>query len=475
MGDIELSYDFENVIRSFITKMGFEVESVERIDDGGMDFISKTTNPMGGRVTSVIRASQSTRPVSMEDAEDLYDSILNHQAVRGAYITLSSFSHETEEYVRDKPISLINKYQLLESIEKRGLASDKEFMLALDQFGLAEKHFQGFEQSFVVSRSEREIKDYFESKTVRKGLFGSKKTNEVPVKIVLRYAPISVFKTVSRKYVGSETQELRVVEKRDFLFVNLNNLDLYYIRQKRKKNSVELSFNRSDIIYKIMTLPEEPKDHLMDLLEHGDLPLSDIEGKDLSILKNKKIINVYEGKKGASSMTDQAQQALEGMLETVNLIASEISSGISSMGEESPSKPAVEKPKPKKVEAQVNMPHTDGGIYDIWKYLLTEEGVSPMSEMDTIEYSSGQVSSLLGKIMKGGVSREGIIFMPYHRAKYVDSKTGNLTKYEILLSPKFKGAEAGVKKRPSEKKEIKTVRKSQIRTGGVAGDFQLIK
>jgi hypothetical protein len=476
MPDVDISdYEFEDVIQTFISKMGFTVESVERMRDGSIDFVSKTKNPMGGRVISVVRASPSPRPITREDVEDLCESMFNHQAVRAAYITVSSFTEEAEEYSKDKPISLISKYQLLESIEKRGLASDKKFMEALDKFGLGEKHFQDVEQAFISSRNEGEARKHFESRSVRRGLFGAGKSSEIPIKVTLRYAPVSVFKVVTKKYHPAESRELRVEEKRDFMFVNLNNLDLYYIKQRRRKNSVELSLNRSEIISKIMNLPEYPKSHLMDLLEHGDLPLEDLEGKDLSILKNKKIINIYEGRKGASGMTAYAEQFLEGMLETLNMLIDEITTGISAMGEES-GRTVEEKPLPKKVEAQINMPHHEGGLYDIWKHLESREGLRTESDVDIIAFSSKDVGELLGKIMKGDVSREGIIFMPYYRAKYVDANTKKFSRYEILVTPKFKGLEKPSKEVSVIEKEVRKIKKKTVVSRrGVAGEFKLIK
>ncbi len=460
MGDMEdREMDFQEVIGKFITKMGFEVDSTEPLMDGSVDFKAKTTNPMGGKVLSLIRASSFSRLVNEDDIGSLHDRMEDIGAVRSAYITTSGFTNEAVETAKDKPISLINKYQLMESISRRGLASDKDLMESLERYGMAEKYFQGYEQSFVNGRSDSEAREYFESKA---------KKGENPVRIRLRYAPVSVLNVRTTKDVWTRDQTLRTIEKKDYLFINLTNMDLYYVMQKRKKNRTENRLMRSDIIRKINDLPEYSKEHLLHLLEHGDLPVEDLEGKELSILKNKKVINIYEGRKGgAGTLMEYAEMFLEGLIETINMLIDEIVSGIGSMGEGGRERPE-EKP-PKKVTAEVNMPHLYGGKYDIWKYLEVEKGIKSYAEVDPIVYSSTEVGKLLKSIFNGTVKKEGLIFLPYYRAKYVDQRS-NRTKYEILVAPNFKGEEA-----PEKKRDVRKGPRIKAKKKPLAGDFKLIK
>ncbi|MBD3387751.1 MAG: hypothetical protein GF416_01770 [Candidatus Altiarchaeales archaeon] len=466
MGDAETIGDFQEVIRKFIEKMGFEVESSEMLVDGSVDFKAKTNNPMGGRVLSIIRASAFTRMIGESDVESLEEAMRRAGAVRAAYITTSGFSESAVESAKGKPISLINKYQLMDSIEKRGLATDKDLMESLDRYGLAEKHFQGIEQSFTPSKKDEDVREFFESK---------RRKDEKLVKVRLRYAPVSVLRVVTMKDVWTSDQTLRSVEKKDYLFVNLNNLELYYLMQKRRKNKTEYTFMKSDIIRKIHDLPEYSKQHLLDLLDHGDLPIEDLEGKELSILKNKKVIEIYEGKRtGPSEFVDYLEMALNSILETINIIINEVLIGLASMGEGSES-PGVKEEKPqKKVSAQINMPHFHGGIYDIWKHLRTEDGVRMDAEMDPLIYSSKTVALMLKSIFNATVKPQGLIFMPYHRAKYVEPKSKKVTKYEILMAPRFKEPS---KEEPGEpkKREVRVTPKIKARRKPIAGEFKLIK
>ncbi|MFH0862853.1 MAG: restriction endonuclease [Candidatus Altiarchaeota archaeon] len=458
MTDYQGSLEFQAVIGKFIEKMGFEIESVKVLEDGSIDFKARTASPMGGKVTSLIRASVYSRQVNANDIEDLNGTMGETGAVRAAYITTSGFSDDAVEIAKDKPISLINKYQLMDSIEKRGLITDRSLMESLDRFGMGEQHFQGIEQSFASSKTDPQAREYFETL--------AKKGSEKVANLEVRYCPLTVLKVISQKDVWTEDQTIRSVEKKDYLFVNLNNLDLYYMIQKRKKNATERLLLRSDIIKKIFGLPEESKQYLLNLLDYGDLPIEDLQGMDLSILKNRKVIDTYEGnrmKKG--DFTEYVQMFLEGLVETINMIVDEILYGLSSWGEGTEKKTEEVKPK-KKVMAVVNMPHVFGGIYDIWKYLETTRGLRTDASIDALNYSSNDVSKILKSVMKGKVRPEGVLFMPYFRAKYLD-KEGKVSKYEMLVTPKFRDEAA---KDAAEKTPPKPPRKMPP-----AGEFKLIK
>lgn len=447
-------FEFGEVIAKFITRMGFDIDSSEPREDG-VDFVAKTTNPMGGKVVSLIRASRMSRLVNEEDIESLHEAMDAAKAVRSAYITTSGFSDEAVEEAKDKPISLINKYQLMDSLEKRGLSGDKDLMDSLETFGMAEKHFQGIEQSFKFSKSEAEARDFFEAKA---------KKEEKIATLRLRYAPLSVLRVVTSRNIMTADQTLRREDMRDYMFVNLNNLDLYYITQKRKKGGTQYTLHRSDIVNKINNLPGDSKEHLLHLLDHGDLPVEDLEGKDLSILKNTKVINIYEGKKRGGALTDVI---LAEFTDTVSIITKEVITAITAMGETA-EEPVVKKPE-RNVTAEVNMPHVYGGLYDIWKYLDVERGVNQEATMDPIIHSSREVGKLMESVMGGSVKNEGILFMPYYRAKYVDEKK-RVKKYEILFSPQFKKEMI-----THEKKELKTAPRIKAKKRPLAGDFRLIK
>lgn len=459
--------DFKAVIGEFISKMGFTVENAEKISEGSFDFKALTKNPMGGNVVSLIRASAYTKMVGGDDINDLYRKMADIGAVRAAYITTSSFSENAIEQAREKPISLINKYQLIDSIEKRGLLEDSGLMRSLESYGMGERHFQGREQSFVRSMRSDEVRGLFQAKAGK---------HEKVSRPKLRYAPVEVFKAVTHRDLNTLDDTIRHIETKDYIFVNLNNLDLYYIQNKRKLSGIERLLMRSDIIAKIHYLPPNPKENLFHLLQHGDMPFDTLSDKDLAILENKKVIDVYEGKRHSGELVEYLQMALDGILETVNMVVNEITTGIGSMGEGSTTE-RPEKPVEKKVAAQVTMPHLYGGIYDLWKYLKSMNGVVSTAEIDPMRFNSKEVGELLGWILNTQMSAQGIIFMPYYRTKYIDSKTNAVTKYEILYTPQFKDPKkmATVEAEEKEKPKKRTTPKVKGRKPTPSEKFRLIR
>ena len=112
MPEIESNMEFQAVIGKFIEKMGFGIVSTKILDDGSIDFTAQTTNPMGGRITSLIRASTYSRMVNSADIGDLFRAMSAVEAVRAAYITTSGFSDDAVEAAKDKPVSLINDLEV---------------------------------------------------------------------------------------------------------------------------------------------------------------------------------------------------------------------------------------------------------------------------------------------------------------------------------------------------------------------------
>lgn len=432
--------DFERLILLYISKLGFETESTEKVNGSTFDIIAKTTNPIGGRIISLIRSTTSAGDVTQTDVEDLYESMSSHGAVRGAFITVADFTDEAKDYARGKPISLINRYQLTESIERHGLSSDSELIAILERYGLSEKHYGGEEHVFISNLNEEQAKAYFERIRKKKvmGLFG---TEELTKRIEKRYAPLNVFKI--KKLKRFEEQGLRKIQSEEYLYVNLNTAELYYIKAVGKRRATGYAIKSSNVLSEIFDLPVEARTHLLDLLEHGDLPLKTIAGKHLSILESKRVIQIYEGKKRAGGNVDMMMSVLQDFLDLLKMFIDDIAGGLAGLGESSKGSSSKGPAEPEKnVAAQLNLPHVSGGIYDLKEYLVIEkESLDDEGERDFMAYKSKDISSLMGRIFDGVIISKGIIHMPYYRCGYIDKKAHRLLKYEILVSPKFKPLE----------------------------------
>ncbi|MBD3261366.1 MAG: hypothetical protein GF334_06720, partial [Candidatus Altiarchaeales archaeon] len=415
--------DFEQAIKLFLSRMGFKVTDTVSMPDGSTDFLAKTSHPMGGEVYSLIRASPLSRQINVGDVKDLYSLMDSRKAVRSAYISLSDFDKQAREYAKDKPLSLINKYQLVSSMEKRGLTDDQQLMERLNRFGLAERHYGDAEYSFVFSMTRQQVDSYFKKKE-SKSFLG--KPKDKLVRVMNRYAPVGAFRVSSTKEVRTGEHYLRSIEVRNYVFVNLNNLDLFYVASKRRGGGVERQLKRSPILRTIIQLPDASRQHLIDLLDHGDLPVEALGEKDLSILTNRGVVSVYTGSKEGKTFLKFVQRLTEDVRDILLMVVTEI---LSSSAEPAASEDEVEVEK--KATAELNLPHAFGGEYNLFDHLQVREGVNPDVEVDDVEYPSRDISLFLGKVFQASVQSKGIVFLPYYRARYVKPKSGEFSKYEV--------------------------------------------
>ena len=117
--------NFERLMATYINKMGFDIESKKETSDGDIHYVTKTTNPMGGKIVSLIRAGPYEKNIDRPLIEELYHDMGEKGAIRAAFITTSDFTPDALEYARDKPISLINRYELIESLKRTGVKIDE--------------------------------------------------------------------------------------------------------------------------------------------------------------------------------------------------------------------------------------------------------------------------------------------------------------------------------------------------------------
>lgn len=434
-------YDFEELIKKFVKKMGFQVQSSDRSPDGDLHITAKTTNPMGGELISLIRAGAYEKKVKADVIEDLYNDMVNQDAVRAAYITTSDFTADAIEYASDKPLSLINKYELIESLDREGIEIDPEMFKLLEAHGLTEKRFREDKYYFESSRSLSEMSEYFNSRRKKKflGVFGEKE--EVST-ITQRFAPVAVFGIVSTSKASAEAKSLAESELEDNIFVNLNNADLYYIKRSRKLSSKRI-FEKSDVLATILTLPDGARDHLFDLITYGDLPHKHLEDKSLSILEKKKVIEVYAPGSGGfgvgpiRSIIDILVYVVHELLDFLVLATQSISGADPSVGDRELAIREGKDGEEKNVRARVIMPHIHGGEYDLMLHMPIEKDVKTNFEDDPINHSSKKVSNLLSVILDSDVKPKGLVFMPYVTGTFKDKSGQKILRKETLISPKF--------------------------------------
>ena len=115
--------EFEHLVREIFEKEfsinGGEVKVTQSSRDGGVDAIAFDPDPIrGGKI--VIQAKRYTNVVGVSNVRDLYGTVINEGANRGVLITTSDFGSDSHNFVKDKPISLINGQHLLFLLQKYG-------------------------------------------------------------------------------------------------------------------------------------------------------------------------------------------------------------------------------------------------------------------------------------------------------------------------------------------------------------------
>jgi restriction system protein len=115
--------DFEVLVRDLFGKEFSSetctVEVTRASRDAGVDAIAFDEGPIkGGKF--VIQAKRYNNLVPVSAVRDLYGTVLNEGAVKGILVTTSYFGPDALEFVKNKPLTLINGEQLLYLFNKHG-------------------------------------------------------------------------------------------------------------------------------------------------------------------------------------------------------------------------------------------------------------------------------------------------------------------------------------------------------------------
>jgi restriction system protein len=124
--------DFEHLVAQLFewefSKQGVEVKVTRASRDRGVDAILFDPDPLrGGKY--VLQAKRYTRTVDVSSVRDLYGTVMNEGANRGILITTASFGPDSYEFVKDKPISLVDGPNLLAMLKRHG----KNFRIDLNE------------------------------------------------------------------------------------------------------------------------------------------------------------------------------------------------------------------------------------------------------------------------------------------------------------------------------------------------------
>lgn len=110
-------YEFENLVGNLFQKMGLDTKLTRSSHDGGVDAVAYDKRPiLGGKV--VIQAKRYKHTVGVSAVRDLYGTMQHEGANKGILVATSSYGPDAYEFVKDKPVELIDGGGLLYLLEQ---------------------------------------------------------------------------------------------------------------------------------------------------------------------------------------------------------------------------------------------------------------------------------------------------------------------------------------------------------------------
>jgi restriction system protein len=115
--------DFEHLVRDLFEEMfageGVEVHVTQASRDQGVDAVVFDPDPIrGGKY--VIQAKRYTKTVGVGAVRELYGTMINEGAVKGILVTTATYGRDSRQFVKDKPITLIDGSNLVYLLEQHG-------------------------------------------------------------------------------------------------------------------------------------------------------------------------------------------------------------------------------------------------------------------------------------------------------------------------------------------------------------------
>ncbi|MGF7118647.1 restriction endonuclease [Methanobacterium oryzae] len=115
--------DFEHLIRELFeqafAEVGGEVKVTQASRDGGIDAVIYDPDPLrGGKI--VVQAKRYTNTVGVSAVRDLYGALQHEGANKGILVTTSNYGPDAYEFIKGKPLELMNGNNLLYLLEQQG-------------------------------------------------------------------------------------------------------------------------------------------------------------------------------------------------------------------------------------------------------------------------------------------------------------------------------------------------------------------
>ena len=119
--------DFEKLIVSLLSQMGFQAEMTKASGDGGIDVVAHLDKPIvGGRYLFQCKRLSAANLVGAPTLRDFYGAVTADRAVGSVFITTSDFTVQAREFGEKSGLELINLAQLRKLLADYGLAEFPE-------------------------------------------------------------------------------------------------------------------------------------------------------------------------------------------------------------------------------------------------------------------------------------------------------------------------------------------------------------
>ena len=100
-------FELEDLVSTLFRNMGYEVLQTSKTNDGGIDCILNSDDPIiGGKVIAQIKRYKNT--IDISKLREFESVLRNSDAMKGIFISTSNFSAQCEKFSAENNISLIN-------------------------------------------------------------------------------------------------------------------------------------------------------------------------------------------------------------------------------------------------------------------------------------------------------------------------------------------------------------------------------
>jgi len=153
-------YEFEKLICSLLSKMGFFVEQTALSGDGGVDIIADYNQPiLKGRY--LIQCKRWSNTIGEPIVRDLFGTVLAQKANKGIIITNSFFSEKAREFAEGKNIELIDGNELNHLLRKYNIQNDvlKRHEFFYDMAGFEKDRYLYLKKRIDENKGEKQFYD----------------------------------------------------------------------------------------------------------------------------------------------------------------------------------------------------------------------------------------------------------------------------------------------------------------------------